>query len=60
MHDYWKNHSFDYIDLCQKSDVSAFLKHCLGLIYSSKEQVSFNFVATVTICIDFGGQENEI
>ena len=24
MHDYWKNHSFDYLDLCQQSDVSAF------------------------------------
>ena len=23
-HDYWKNHSFDYMDLCQRSDVSAF------------------------------------
>ena len=23
-HDYWKNHSFDYTDLCQQSDVSAF------------------------------------
>ena len=23
-HDYWKNHSFDNMDLCQKSDVSAF------------------------------------
>ena len=23
-HDSWKNHSFDYIDLCQQSDVSAF------------------------------------
>ena len=23
-HDYWKNHSFDYTDLCQRSDVSAF------------------------------------
>ena len=22
-HDYWKNHSFDYIDFCQQSDVSA-------------------------------------
>ena len=22
-HDYWKNHSFDYIDLCLQSDVSA-------------------------------------
>ena len=24
IHDYWKNHSFEYIDLCQQSDVSAF------------------------------------
>ena len=22
--DYWKNHSFDYMDLCQPSDVSVF------------------------------------
>ena len=24
LHDYWKNHSFDYTNLCQQSDVSAF------------------------------------
>ena len=24
IHDYWKNHSFDYMHLCQQSDVSAF------------------------------------
>ena len=24
LHDYWKNHSFDYTDLCWQSDVSAF------------------------------------
>ena len=24
IHDYWKDHSFDCMDLCQKSDVSAF------------------------------------
>ena len=24
IHDYWKNHSFDYIDLYQQSDISAF------------------------------------
>ena len=23
-HDYWKNHSFDFMDLCQQSNVSAF------------------------------------
>ena len=24
IHDYWKNHSFDYVDLCRQSNVSAF------------------------------------
>ena len=24
VHDYWKNHSFDYMDLCQQSDVFAY------------------------------------
>ena len=24
IHNYWKNHSFDYMDLCQQSDISAF------------------------------------
>ena len=24
IHDYWKNHSFNYMNLCQESDVSAF------------------------------------
>ena len=24
IHDYWKNHSFDYMDLCQRSGISAF------------------------------------
>ena len=24
IHDYWKNHSFDYTDLCHQNDVSAF------------------------------------
>ena len=24
IHDHWKNHSFDYMDLCQQSNISAF------------------------------------
>jgi len=24
VHDYWENHRFDYMDLCQQNDVSAF------------------------------------
>ena len=28
--------------------------------FSSKEQASFNFMAVVTICSDFGTQENKV
>ena len=28
--------------------------------FSSKEQVSINFMAAITICSDFGAQENKI
>ena len=31
IHDHWKNHSFDWMDLCQQSNVSVFLIFCLGL-----------------------------
>ena len=31
IHDYWKNHSFEYMDLCWQSEVFAFLIGCLGL-----------------------------
>ena len=43
-----------------------FLTHCLGLsllchcICHSKEQASFNFMAVLTLCSDFGTQENKI
>ena len=30
IHDYWKNHSFDQMDLCWQSSVSGFLICCLG------------------------------
>ena len=30
IHDHWKNHSFDYVDLCWQSNGSAFLICCLG------------------------------
>ena len=29
IHDYWKNHSFDYTNFCWQSNVSAFLICCL-------------------------------
>ena len=49
--DYWKNHSFDCTTFYWQSDVSAFEYGC---------QASFSFMATVTVCIDFGAQENKM
>ena len=30
IHDYWKNHSFDYTDLCKAKKCLCFLTHCVG------------------------------
>ena len=60
IHDDCKNHSFEYVDLCWQSDVFAFyyaVQVCHS--FSSKEQASFNFMATVTVHSDFGAQENK-
>ena len=60
IHDYWKKHSLDQTDLCWQSNVSAF-KYAvqIGHSFASKEQASLNFMAAVTICSDFGAQENK-
>ena len=111
IHNYWKNHSSDCMDLCQQSDVSvsrfvvAFLPRRASLIaqliknppavqetlvdswvrkvpwrrewlptpvfwpgelhglYSQwglKDQASFNCMAVIAICSDFGVQENKV
>ena len=38
VHDYWENHTFDYMDLCQQSDVSGFsyTKFVLAFLLRSK------------------------
>ena len=56
--DYWENHSFDYMDLVGKIVSLLFntlSRYCHG--FSSKEQVSFNFMAAVAICSDFGAKK---
>ena len=61
VHDYWKNHAFHYADLCQQSDVSAFeydVWVCHS--FSFKEEVSFSFMAAVTVHSDFGAQGNTV
>ena len=46
--------------LCWQSNISAFYYAVwVGHSFSSKEQMSFNFMAAVTICSDFGAQESE-
>ena len=61
IHDYWKNHSFDYLDLCRQSYVTAFWYAVyVSQSFPSKEQTSFNFMAAVTIHRNFGAQENKI
>ena len=62
IHTWWlEKPSFDYMDLCWQSDISAFEYTILVChSFSSKEQVSFNFMSEVTIYSDFGAQENKI
>ena len=49
------------MDFCWQSHVTAF-KYAVwvGHSFSSKEQVSLNFMAAVTICSDFVAQENKV
>ena len=49
------------MDLCWQSNVSAF-KYAVWVShsFSSKEQASVNFVATVTIWSDFGAPQNKV
>ena len=61
IHGYWRNPSFDSTDLCWQSGVSAF-EYAVQVCHSfpSKKQMSFNFMAAVTIHSDFGAQESKI
>ena len=43
-HDYWKNHGFGYMDLCQQSDVS-------GLLFYQGPAINFSLLQTPTFCL---------
>ena len=48
-------------DVCWQSDVTLF--HMLSMFvmfFSSREEASFNFMASITICSYFGAQENKM
>ena len=61
VHDYWEDHSLNYTDLCRQSNVSA-VQDTVQVCHSfpAKKQSSSNFMAGITICSDFGAQEEEI
>ena len=59
VHDYWKNHSLDSMDLCWQNGL-CFLTSCRFChSFSSKEQASFNFMAAVPVHSDFKAQEDK-
>ena len=60
-HDYWKNHSFDYMDHQFVGKVMSLLLTTLSrfVSFSSKEQACFNFMVVVTVCSSFGAQEQK-
>jgi len=57
----WKNHSFDCTDFVSK--VMSLLFNMLSrfvIAFLPRRKLSFNFMAAVTACSDFGAQENKI
>ena len=61
VHDYWKDYSLDYVDICQQSDVFAFNTLSRFVIaFLLKSKCLLNFLPAVTIHSDFGTQENKI
>ena len=59
-HDCWKNHSLDYTGLGRQVTSLLFDTVYVCQSFSSKEQASLNFMVAVTICSNFGVQENNV
>ena len=60
-HDSWKNHSFDYMNFVGK--VMSLLFNMLSrlvITFLQGARVFLNFMTAVTICSDFGAQENKV
>ena len=58
INNHWKNRSLDQMDLCWQSNLSAFYYAVwVGHNFPVKEKASFNFMAAVTVCSDFGAQK---
>ena len=61
IHDYWKNHIFEYTDICLQRNVSIFW-YAVYIAHSfpSKEQAFSTFMVEVNICSDFAAQEKKV
>ena len=60
VYDYWKNHSFDQMDLCWQSDISAFnILSRFAVACLPRSKYLFNLMVAVTICRDFGNEEKK-
>ena len=55
-----EKHSFSLYGPLSAKGCLCFLICYVGHSFSSKEEASFNFMASVTICSDFGAQENKV
>ena len=56
-------HTVKGFGIVNKAEIDVFLElSCFFHVhnFSSKEQVSFNFMASVTICSDFGAPQNKV
>ena len=56
----WRGHSFDYTDFVGKVMSLLFNMLSMFAIAFFPRTSVFNFMASVTVCSDFGAQENEI
>ena len=60
VHDYWRNYNLFYMDFVSKVMSLLFSMLSRFVMAFLPRSKSSNFVAAVTICSDFGAQENEI
>ena len=60
VHDYWENHSFNYTDLVSKVMSLLFNMLSTSVIAFLPRGKLLLFVVALTICSDFGDQENKV
>ena len=56
--DYWKNHNFEHMDLCLKTDVFVFNMFSNFVIAFLPRSKCFNFMGVVNVYSEFGAQES--